>query len=537
MNTKIALFQFNPHVGNIHKNTQAIIEAAKTAKAQGATILLTPELALSGYPAEDLLFHEAFWQQIQAGLDLIEQIDDIVIVVGHPSRQQNQYHNSASVYFNGNRLGVYHKMLLPNESVFDEVRYFEAGVNPLVFEHNQIRFGLIICEDIWHIEPAAEAVEQGAQILLCLNASPFYLNKENERIQNVLYRIEENQVPLIYLNMVGGQDELIFDGASFAVNQDGVIAFEAEAFKEDIYYLQTEQHNQHIQIKPSTIAPKLTDEALLYQALVYALRDYVHKSGFKKICLGLSGGIDSALVLAIAADALGSDNCEVILMPSRYTADISVTDAQEMAIKMGIKHHTIAITPLFEQFKQELSTIFNGLAEDVTEENLQARIRGTLLMALSNKTGALLLATGNKSELATGYCTLYGDMNGGFAPIKDLFKTQVYALSRYRNTLSEIIPTRIIDRAPSAELRDNQTDQDSLPEYPILDAMLQAIMQENADKEQLIKQGFKAEETDKVLKLIQNSEYKRRQGAIGPKVSPRAFGKDWRMPICNGFKQ
>ena len=539
MNTKIALFQFNPCVGDIKRNTKKIIDAAQEAKRSGAKIIITPELAITGYSPEDLLFKPAFRQQVSEALAQIEQIDDIAIVVGHPSWSNNQCFNSASVFANGHRLGCYQKMLLPNEGVFDEVRYFDAGLAPLVFEWENTRYGVLLCEDLWHTDPAAEALSSGAEVLLALNASPYHPGKLDERLQQSAFRVEETGLPLVYVNMNGGQDELVFDGCSFALNADGSMAFMAKAFEStlDIIELERQADNNKIVIMADTpvLKPSMTEEEQLYRAVVMATRDYVSKNGFQRICLGLSGGIDSALVLAIAADAIGAQNCEVIIMPSQYTADISTADALKMAENLQVKYSIMPIATLFEQFKHNLAERFSGLEGDTTEENIQARIRGTLLMALSNKTGALLLNTGNKSELATGYCTLYGDMNGGFAVLKDLFKTQVYALSRYRNRLGLVIPDRIIDRPPSAELKENQTDQDSLPDYPVLDAMLAQIMYQNADKQQLCQQGFAQTDVERVFKLIKISEYKRRQGAIGPRVSPRAFGKDWRMPVCNQF--
>ncbi|MBP6116290.1 MAG: NAD+ synthase [Neisseriaceae bacterium] len=533
----VAVFQFNPTVGDVLGNAQKIVAAAEEAKAAGATLLLTPELALTGYSPEDLLFKPAFWQQVSAGLDQIEALDDITVVVGHPQRQGDAYYNAASVYRDGHRLGVYQKMCLPNDGVFDEVRYFEAGAAPLVFAHEGTQMGLIICEDTWATEPALEAQEAGAEVILSLNASPFYVGKLAERQQQARYRTEETDCPLIYVNAVGGQDELVFDGASFALSAQGEVVFQAPAFSQSLHYLTLDGAAIQPQA-PATLPEGKT--AWQYQALVLATRDYMQKSGFKKACLGLSGGLDSALVLAIAADAIGADNCEVLLMPSQYTADISNTDAVLMAQTLGVKHHTVAIEPMFAAFKTSLIPVFDGAAEDVTEENLQARIRGTLLMALSNKSGALLLTTGNKSELATGYCTLYGDMNGGFAVIKDILKTEAYEMARYVNTLvpgQETIPTRIITRPPSAELRANQTDQDSLPDYTVLDGIIERVMIDNASATSLIQQGYDAADVTRVLKLLKISEHKRRQGAIGPKVSRRNFGKDWRMPICQRFNE
>lgn len=534
MNTKIALFQFNACNGDIVANAQAIVNAAERAKAEGAQILVTPELALSGASCEDLIFENAFWQQIQQGLDKIEEVDGVAIVVGHPSKSNHTYYNSASVFLNGSRLGIYHKMVLNHEGTSDEVRYFEAGVSPLTFQVNNTSFSVLIADDITQIEPAAEAKELGANALLVLGASPFYLDKQNELQAQARFRVEENNLPIFYTNMVGGQDELVYDGASFAINADGTLAFQSPVFEESLAVLTLQDENSTItSSQAQVITPLPETDALLYQALVLAMTDYIHKNGFKKICLGLSGGIDSALVLAIAVDAIGAENCEVIIMPSQYTAQMSVDDAEKMAQMLKVKYSIIAISPLFEHYKQTLAPIFNGLPEDTTEENLQARIRGDLLMALSNKTGALLLTTGNKSEVAMGYCTLYGDMCGGFALIKDLLKTQVFALSRHRNTLSPAIPERIIERPPSAELKADQVDQDTLPEYAILDAILTQIMEQHASRESLLAQGFSLDDINQTFRLMKISEFKRQQGAIGPKLSKRAFGKDWRIPICH----
>lgn len=525
---KISLFQFNPILGDILNNAQHIVLSAQEAARQGADVLVTSALALTGSGCRDLIQRPDFWVQIQQGLDLIESIDGITIVVGHPAKSADGYFSAASVFRDGHRLGVYHQMLLGS----DDDQNFSAGLTPLVFEEKGTKFGVLIGADLSATEPAAVAKEAGAEVLLVLDAAVFYLGQSFVTVQAALYRAEETHLPLAYVNMVGGQDSVIFAGGSFALNTEGQKSLQAAFFAESLSIIAVTKMRSNI-VEES--APM--DEATLYQALTLALRDYVHKSGFKKVCLGLSGGIDSALVLALSIDALGAENCEVMIMPSPYTASISVEDAEKMAQTLQVKYSIIKITPLFELFKASLEPLFKGLPEDLTEENIQARIRGTLLMALSNKSGALLLSTGNKSELAMGYCTLYGDMAGGFSPLKDLLKTQVFALSRYRNTLGEIIPTRMITRAPSAELRAGQKDQDSLPDYEILDVILVLLMERKLSPKEIVAQGFKQEDVAQVGRLLKMTEYKRSQGAIGPKVSRRAFGNDWHMPICQKFKE
>lgn len=527
---KIALYQFNPIVGDILNNAQKIVQSATEAARQGADVLVTPAFALTGFEVGDLVYRPDFWVQVQQGLGLIEGVDGITIVVGHPSRSINEYFSTASVYRDGNRLGVYQQMVLN----LGKSKYFSAGITPLVFETKGVKFGVLSGEDLSEVEPASASADAGSEVLLVLDAAAFYLGRDEETYTAAQYRVEETNQFLAYVNMVGGQDGLVFEGGSFTLNKEGQKSLQAASFEENLSLIDLKD-------MPAPIVKEaaLPDEAILYEAMVLATRDYIVKSGFKKTCLGLSGGIDSALVLAVAADAIGAENCEVIIMPSQYTASISVEDATEMAVNLGVKHSVISITPLFEQFKSSLEPLFKGAAEDLTEENIQARVRGTLLMALSNKTGALLLSTGNKSEVAMGYCTLYGDMTGGFAPLKDLLKTQVFALSHYRNSLGdgEIIPTRIITRPPSAELRADQKDQDSLPEYELLDAILVLLMERNLSPAAIVKEGFKPEDVNKVVHLLNISEYKRSQSITGPKLSRRSFGSDWQMPICQKFKE
>jgi NAD+ synthase (glutamine-hydrolysing) len=531
-NMRIALAQFNPVVGDIAGNTRKILDLAQAAIAQGADVLVTPELALTGYSPEDLLLRDSFYQACSAAMDQLLELDGITLVIGHPVKLGHERFNAATVLRDGNRLGQYHKMLLPNNEVFDECRYFTPGAAPLVFQQGEHKVGVLICEDVWSVDPAAEAADAGADVVVVLNASPFHRNKIETRHEVLRYRSEETGLPFAYVNLVGGQDELVFDGASFAVNKAGEVIAQAAAYDDEL--LLVDFADGDLQSAPAKAA--LPDPlASVYRALVVGVRDYITKNGFPGVLLGLSGGIDSALTLAIAVDALGADKVHAVMMPSRYTADISVIDSRDMIGRVGVKYDEIEIWPMYESFMNALAANFNGLAEDTTEENLQARIRGTLLMALSNKTGKLVLTTGNKSEMTTGYCTLYGDMAGGFAVLKDVAKTLVFALCRWRNTQGEIIPERIITRPPSAELRPDQKDQDSLPPYEVLDAIMARYVEENLSAEQIIADGFAEADVRKVVRLLKINEYKRRQAPVGPRVTQRGFGKDWRYPITNKF--
>lgn len=530
---KIALAQINPIVGDLSGNTDLILAAAREARAAGASILLTPELALTGYPPEDLLLRPAFLAECRKMIGrLIDEADGITLVVGFPSGNSQERYNSAMVIRDGSILGRYDKMLLPNDAVFDEVRYFTPGFAPLVFEQDGIRLGILICEDLWEIEPAAASVDEGAQILLALNASPYHKAKQHTRRQIAAARVEETRCPLIYCNLTGAQDELVFDGNSFALDASGQLVTQLPAFESALGYV--DYSNGKLQ--GGAITADLAEEASVYQALVCGVRDYIGKNRFPGVLLGLSGGIDSALTLAIACDALGADKVHAVMMPSRYTADISVEDSREMIRRLGCSYSEIEIWPMYEAFMAGLEPLFAGRPIDTTEENLQSRIRGTLLMGLSNKTGSLVLTTGNKSEMTTGYATLYGDMAGGFAVLKDVAKTLVYRLSRWRNQQGEVIPERIITRPPSAELRPDQVDQDSLPPYEILDAILQACVEENRSRSEIVAMGYAAADVDRVVRLLRINEYKRRQAPVGPRITPRAFGKDWRMPITNRFE-
>lgn len=534
---KIALAQFNATVGDLAGNTDQIIALMEQARADGADILLVPELAISGYPPEDLLLRPSFYAACNAQLDrILDVADGITVVVGHPQQLGEERFNAVTVIRDGNYVARYQKMVLPNNEVFDECRYFTPGAHSCVFEQrchdgSTVQVGVLICEDIWHLEPAAEAAEQGAQILLVPNASPYHLGKEAVREEIVRQRAEETSLPIVYCNWVGGQDELVFDGASFAMNTQGEVIAKSPSFAPDLAMLNFVNGD----LQRGAIHTTPSREAGVYQALVLATHDYINKNRFPGVIIGLSGGIDSALTLAIAVDALGADRVRAVMMPSRYTAQISLDDSRDMVARLGVQYDEISIEPMYEAFTTALAPQFAGLAADTTEENLQSRIRGVILMALSNKTGRLVLTTGNKSEMTTGYATLYGDMAGGYAVLKDIAKTLVYQLSTYRNSLQAIIPERIITRPPSAELREDQVDQDSLPPYDILDAIMARYVEDNQSIADIIAAGFAEADVLRVVKLLKVNEYKRRQAAVGARITPRGFGRDWRYPITNGY--
>ena len=547
----ISIAQLNFVVGDLQGNAQKIIDAARQAHAAGARLLLTPELAICGYAAEDLFLRPAFLaacdEAVQAVARGTADLGGMAIVLGHPRAAApgapafSPCLNAASVLRAGRVEQTYAKRELPNYQVFDERRYFVAGDAPCVFEVEGVRVGLLICEDAWFSAPARDAAAAGAQLLAVINASPFHLGKGAEREQTMRERVAETGLPLVYAHLVGGQDEVVFEGRSFALNADGTVAMRAPSFEEKLVFAQSQQAQAAIKME-ADVAPERSLEADLWDALVLGVRDYVGKNGFPGVLLGLSGGIDSALVLAIAVDALGANRVRTVMMPSPYTADISWIDARDMAARLGVRYDEIAIAPQFEAFKAALASLFEGRAEDTTEENLQARIRGTLLMALSNKFGAVVLTTGNKSEMATGYCTLYGDMAGGFAVIKDVVKTRVFDLARWRNandpygTGANPIPERIITRPPSAELRPDQKDQDSLPPYEVLDAILARYMENDEPVEDIVRAGYDRADVERVTRLIKINEYKRRQAPVGVRVTRRSFGKDWRYPITNKFR-
>ena len=557
MTLKLAIAQLNFVVGDLAGNARRIVDAARDAHGQGARLLLTPELSICGYAAEDMFLRPAFVtacdDAVRAVAAELADLDGMVVVVGHPtggslrsrSVAVQRRHNAASVLSEGRILDTYAKRELPNYQVFDERRYFTPGEGICVFEAGGVKVGLLICEDAWFDAPAQLARDAGAEILAVINASPFHVGKEGERVARMAERATAVGLPLVYAHLVGGQDEVVFDGASFALEADGARALQAESFKERLVFAQLERRQAGVGFVrgEAAIAAPREAEAQLWDALVVGVRDYIGKNGFPGAILGLSGGIDSALVLAVAVDALGKDRVRAVMMPSPYTADISWIDAREMARRLGVRYDEISIKHTFESFRGALAAEFEGLAEDTTEENLQARIRGTLLMALSNKFGSIVLTTGNKSEMATGYCTLYGDMAGGFAVIKDLLKTTVFALARWRNahdpygTGTAPIPERIIIRPPSAELRPDQTDQDSLPPYDILDGILARYMEDDEGIDEIIAAGYERAVVERVARLIKINEYKRRQAPVGIRVTHRSFGKDWRYPITSKFNE
>jgi NAD+ synthase (glutamine-hydrolysing) len=530
---KIAIAQINCIVGDLDGNAQKILNYAGQAKELGARLLLTPELSLTGYPPEDLLLRDGFYDRCERALyALAAKIEAISVVVGHPRMVDGKRYNAASLLQNGKVVTTYYKQKLPNHSVFDEVRYFEPGSEACVFELEGVRFGINICADIWEEGAVASAVDAGAQILLVLNASPYHMDKQASRYQAVRERIDESGIPLIYANLVGGQDELVFDGASFVMDKQGRLTHQLALFEEAVAVVELEGANP----LPGKIVVEAALEAQVYQALCLGVRDYIDKNGFPGVVLGLSGGIDSALVLAVAVDALGADRVQAVMMPSQFTADISLHDAEAMARLLGVRYSEISIKPMFDVFMDSLAGEFDALPFDTAEENIQARIRGTLLMALSNKYGSIVVTTGNKSEMAVGYATLYGDMAGGFSVLKDVPKTLVYRLARYRNSLGRAIPERVITRPPSAELRHDQTDQDSLPPYEILDAIMEAYVEHDLCPHDIIAHGYSEQDVRRVIKLIDCSEYKRRQAPVGVRITPRGFGKDRRYPITSKYK-
>jgi len=536
-NVKVAVAQINCSVGDFEGNCRKIVEAAARAVAEGAHVLVTPELSLTGYPPEDLLLRRAFYAACDSALQRLAvqllEYPELAVVVGHPLAREGLRFNAASVLQGGVVVGTYCKHDLPNYDVFDEQRYFTPDNRPFVFDVNGTLFGVNICEDTWlHYAPEC-AQAAGAQVLLVLNASPFHLGKQVQRLQTMRGNVSHFGLPLVYANLTGGQDELVFDGASFVLAADGTLVAMAPYFDEAVLVVEFVDGAP----QPASIAAEPSLEALAYQALVLGVRDYVGKNGFPGALIGLSGGVDSALTLAIAVDALGADRVRAVMMPSQFTAPMSLEDAATLACNLGVRHEVLPIKPPFDAFLSTLAEEFRGLPWDTTEENLQARIRGTLLMALSNKYGAIVLTTGNKSETAVGYSTLYGDLAGGFAVIKDILKTLVYRLCRYRNSIAAVIPEHILTRAPSAELKAGQTDQDSLPEYEVLDAIITRYMQEGESIADIVDAGFDEGVVRQVVRMIRTSEYKRRQSPVGIRVTHRSFGRDWRYPITNRFRE
>jgi len=555
---KIAIAQMNLTVGDMPGNVDRIARFAERAREAGASLMVTPELAICGYPPEDLLLRPDFLAACDRALeDLARRTHGIALVVGHPRALGGRRYNSATVIRDGRIAGVYDKRNLPNYTVFDEARYFEPGAAPCVFALDGVQFGVNICEDTWgkpastrraaeaevtigvnicadswHADAPRAAREAGAGVLLVLNASPYHMGKQHVRYEVMRERVAETGMPLVYANMVGGQDELVFDGASFVLDRKGNLTHQLPWFEETLGFVTLTDGEP----QPGECAAALSTEEEVYRALTLGVRDYVGKNGFPGALLGLSGGIDSALTLAVAVDALGPERVRAVMMPSQYTASMSREDARAEAEALGVRYTEIAIRPIFDAFRAALAAEFKGLPEDTTEENLQSRIRGTLLMALSNKTGAIVLTTGNKSEMGTGYATLYGDMAGGFGVLKDINKMLVYRLARYRNGIAPVIPLRVIERAPSAELKPDQTDQDSLPPYEVLDAILEAYVENDQSPGEIVALGYAVEDVKRVVNLVRVSEYKRRQAPIGVRITQRGFGKDWRYPITNKYR-
>ncbi|MBW5818197.1 NAD+ synthase [Yersinia kristensenii] len=529
----IALAQLNWLVGDIEGNTERMLQTLHEQQKAGADLVMFSELALSGYPPEDLLYRDDFYQRCEAQLNRLQAAtQQTAVLVGHPWREQGELYNALSLFADGKLQGRYFKQQLPNYGVFDEKRYFSAGHQSCVVELKGYRLGLLICEDLWFDGPVDAVKAAGAEIVLSINASPY--NREKPYIRKTLMaaHCQRTGLPLVYLNQIGGQDELIFDGCSKVFDAAGNMTHRLAAFAEQTTLLQFNE----CEVVPMTApAAELPPLAQVYEALVLAVRDYVTKNGFNGAVLGLSGGIDSALTLAIAVDALGKDKVQALMMPFRYTADISIADAKEEAEILGIEFDVLSIEPMFDAFMGQLSPMFAGSKRDTTEENLQARCRGVVLMALSNKRRSIVLTTGNKSEMAVGYATLYGDMAGGFDVLKDVPKTLVFKLSEYRNTVSYVIPQRVITRPPSAELAPDQKDEDSLPPYDILDAILEGYVEQDKSVADLVADGFDETIVRKVIRLVDINEYKRRQSAVGPRITARNFGKDRRYPITSGF--
>lgn len=541
MSLKIACAQLNQRVGDMAGNAERIIAAAARAAGEGAQVLLTPELSLCGYLPGDNLFRPAFQQQVDAAVETIRQASaqqpGLHWVVGYPVLREGRRHSAAGVFHQGRQVAEYLKAELPDYGVFDETRYFQPQADATVFTVAGVRCALLICEDTWLPAAPARARSAGAELVLSLNASPFQSAKGDLRADTLRTNVCAQGMAVVACNLVGGQDELVFDGQSLALDAQGRLVARAPSFVEDLLLVTVERGADGALALAGSMAPALERLPEIYQALVLGIRDYIGKNGFGGVVLGLSGGIDSALTLALAVDALGADRVRTVMMPSPYTADISLADAKDMAARLGVKHEVLPIAPCFDAFRGTLASTFAGLPEDLTEENIQARIRGTLLMAISNKTGWLVLTTGNKSELAVGYSTLYGDMAGGFAPLKDVLKTVVYQLSNWRNAQSPVIPERIITRPPSAELRPDQTDQDSLPPYDVLDRIIQGYMEEDRPAASLVAEGLPADAVAQVVRLLRLAEYKRQQGPVGPRVTARAFGRDWRYPITSAFRE
>jgi NAD+ synthase (glutamine-hydrolysing) len=534
---RIALAQLNTRVGAIDANTKKVLDCAARARDElRCDLVLFPELTLCGYPPEDLLLHRGLRSRVEAAFAKVRDgVRGIAAYVGYPEYDGDVIYNSAAMVRDGAVLANHRKIALPNYAVFDEKRWFTAGEAATVVDLDGVKLGLIICEDVWVPGPCRAPAQGGAQAILVINGSPFHMTQQKVREQVLAKRAKENSLPLLYLNMVGGQDELVFDGGSVVVDAAGEVRFRAPAFEEGLYVVELDRRGDKLVPRAAEIAPTLALAERVYRALVLGTRDYVDKNGFRGVVLGLSGGVDSALTLAVAVDALGADRVHAVMMPSRFTSAMSREDAALQAQTLGVRFDTLSIEGMVATVEDTLAEVFRGRARDVTEENIQARCRGILLMAISNKLGEMLLTTGNKSEMAVGYATLYGDMAGGFAPLKDCSKTLVYALAAYRNELTPAIPERVIARAPTAELAPDQKDSDTLPPYEILDQILEAFIEHDASVEQIVERGFDRATVVKVLNMVKRAEYKRRQAPPGVRVSNRAFGRDWRYPITSGY--
>ena len=533
----IALAQLDFVVGDISGNTELIIETSKKAKRQyNADLIVFPELSISGYPPEDLLLHSGFKKRILEASNKIQQeINGIDALVGYPEYQNGKIFNSCSVFSEKKEIVRYRKEALPNYSVFDEKRYFESDDNPVIFSVKGKKIGINICEDIWQERAAIRSKEAGAELIIVINGSPYEKNGQEKREKVVKRLTEVTGLPFVYLNMIGGQDELLFDGSSFVMDKNGEIVYRAKSFEESLDLIEFEINDDGCSPLKSSVHKVLPQVESIYKALVRGTRDYIKKHKFPGVVLGLSGGIDSALTLAIACDAIGSDKVRAVMMPYIFTSDMSKNDAKAQASLLNVQYDILPISTLYNSTIELLRPIFMDAASDSTEENIQSRSRGIILMAISNKTGLMLLTTGNKSEMAVGYATLYGDMAGGFAPIKDCTKTMVKKLASYRNTISEVIPKRVIEREPSAELSENQKDSDTLPPYEILDPILEAFIEEDLSVEEIVDLGFDRTTVIRVLEMVKRNEYKRRQTPPGVRISNRAFGRDWRYPITSGY--
>ena len=533
----IVLAQLDLAVGDISGNTKLIIDSCEKAKNQhNADLIIFPELSISGYPPEDLLLHSGFKRRINDALNSIkDEVAGISALIGFPDYSDDSIYNACAVFRDKEEIVKYRKEALPNYSVFDEKRYFTSDEQPTVFELKGKKIGINICEDIWHKSAAMKAKESGADLIIVINGSPYEKDGQSKRENIVKQRALQTDLPIVYLNMIGGQDELVFDGASFVMSKNGEIKYRATSFEESMDLFEFDLiNNECVPIK-SNISSKLSIAESVYKALVRGTKDYIEKHKFSGVVMGLSGGIDSALTLSIACDAIGSDKVRAVMMPYLFTSAMSLEDAQCQADTLNIKYDILPISSLYDSTVDLLQPIFLNSEKDSTEENIQSRARGLLLMAISNKTGSMLLTTGNKSEMAVGYATLYGDMAGGFAPIKDCTKTMVKKLAKYRNTISEVIPNRVIEREPSAELRENQHDSDSLPPYDVLDPILEAFIEEDLSVEEIVERGFERETVTSILEMVKRNEYKRRQAPPGVRISNRAFGRDWRYPITSGY--